>query len=76
MSAAPIGQRPVCSRADCRLSATWRVEWRNPKIHDADRVKVWLACDEHRDFLHEYLASRQFPVAVVAMPPDDPADVG
>jgi len=23
---------------------------------------VWLACDEHRDFLHDYLATRGFPV--------------
>jgi len=42
-----------CSRAGCRAEATWAVNWRNPRIHGPERVKVWLACDEHRDFLHE-----------------------
>jgi hypothetical protein len=53
-----------CSRAGCRLTAEWNVNWRNPRLHTADRVKVWLACPEHRDFLHDYLASRGFPVVV------------
>jgi len=53
-----------CSRAGCREQATWNVNWRNPRIHSPERVKVWLACDEHRDFLHEYLANRDFPVLV------------
>lgn len=55
---------PECSRAGCRLSATWRVEWRNPRIHSADRIKVWVACDTHVDYLREFLAAREFPVAV------------
>jgi hypothetical protein len=63
---------PQCSRAGCRDDAHWRVEWRNPRIHDADRVKVWLSCDEHRDWLRDYLASRSFPVRVVAF--DAPAE--
>lgn len=54
----------VCSRAGCRLPAQWRVEWRNPRIHAPDRVKTWVACDEHRDYLRDYLAARSFPVAV------------
>ena len=54
----------TCSRAGCRETATWRIEWRNPKIHTADRVKVWLACDEHEEFLREFLAAREFPVVV------------
>jgi hypothetical protein len=29
-------------------------------------VKVWLACDEHVEFLRDYLESRDFPVAVTA----------
>jgi hypothetical protein len=53
-----------CSRAGCREGATWNVNWRNPRIHGPERVKIWLACDEHRDFLHEYLANRDFPVIV------------
>ena len=34
---------PTCSRAGCGHAAAWRVNWRNPRIHTADRVKVWLA---------------------------------
>jgi hypothetical protein len=56
-----------CSRAGCRATATANVNWRNPRIHSPDRVKVWLACDEHREFLRDYLASRDFPVVVTAL---------
>ena len=55
-----------CSRAGCDAAASWNVNWRNPKIHSADRVKVWLACDEHVEYLRDYLATRGFPVAVTA----------
>lgn len=54
----------ICSRAGCRDTATTSIVWRNPRIHTGDRQKVWLACDEHRDFLSEYLRSRDFPVTV------------
>jgi len=53
-----------CSRAGCRTAATMQVVWRNPRIHAADREKVWLACDEHVGFLRDYLAARDFPVTV------------
>lgn len=53
-----------CSRAGCRSTATQQVVWRNPRIHATDREKIWLACDEHVDFLHDYLAARDFPVTV------------
>lgn len=53
-----------CSRSGCRESATWAVNWRNPRIHGADRVKVWLACDEHRDYLYDYVDARRFPVTL------------
>lgn len=56
-----------CSRAGCRLDAAWNVNWRNPRIHGEDRVKVWLACEEHRDFLSTYLSSRGFPVVVTSV---------
>lgn len=55
---------PQCSRAGCREAAVWNVNWRNPRIHAEDRVKVWLACDEHREYLSEYLAARDFPATV------------
>lgn len=53
-----------CSRAGCSAPAVFAVNWRNPRIHSLDRVKVWLACDEHVDYLRNYLASRDFPVEV------------
>lgn len=61
---------PTCSRAGCRAPAQWRIDWRNPRIHTADRVKSWVACDEHRDYLREFLAARNFPVAVVPLSVD------
>ncbi|GAB3631447.1 hypothetical protein GCM10027421_08000 [Microbacterium shaanxiense] len=53
-----------CARAGCRARATRQVVWRNPRIHAPDREKIWLACDEHFAFLHDYLAARDFPVTV------------
>ncbi|ROQ07589.1 MULTISPECIES: hypothetical protein [unclassified Curtobacterium] len=64
------GSTPVCSRAGCSNTAAWRVNWRNPRIHSADRVKIWAACEEHRDFLADYLRSRTFPVRVTGMHED------
>ena len=63
----PLGGVPdqhACSRAGCALTATWAIEWRNPRIHTADRRKTWLACGEHLEFLREFLAAREFPVEV------------
>lgn len=59
------GEQIQCSRAGCRNDAGWNVAWRNPRIHGPERVKAWYACDEHREFLHDYLATRGFPVVVV-----------
>jgi hypothetical protein len=53
-----------CSAAGCTGPAQWRINWRNPRIHTVDRVKVWLSCDAHRDHLTGYLGSRGFPVVV------------
>ncbi len=64
---ADAGADPRCSRAGCELRATHTVNWRNPKIHTPERVKVWLACDEHVDYLREYLAARDFPVLVAVL---------
>ncbi len=61
------GQARTCSRAGCSARATWTVNWRNPTIHSADRVKVWPACDEHVEFLRDYLAARDFPVVVAGV---------
>lgn len=53
-----------CSRAGCMRTADWRIEWRNPKIHTGARFKTWVACDEHVEFLREFLAARSFPLTV------------
>ncbi len=55
---------PQCSRAGCERDASFTVNWRNPKLHSADRVKVWLGCDEHVDYLRDFLEARSFPVIV------------
>ena len=65
--------RVQCSSAGCAAEAAWRVNWRNPRIHPADRVKVWLACDAHRGTLADYLGTRGFPVLVSAR--DAPVDL-
>jgi hypothetical protein len=56
-----------CSRAGCRAQAVHRIEWRNPRIHAEDRRKIWLACDEHVEYLREFLSSRDFPVEVLPL---------
>ena len=58
---------PRCSRAGCRELASHTVNWRNPRIHTPDRVKVWLACPEHEEYLRDYLATRGFPVLVAPL---------
>ena len=49
-----------CSAKGCRSRATTDLGWRNPRLHDAARVKHWLACAEHVDFLADFLARRGF----------------
>ncbi|QEO10059.1 hypothetical protein [Protaetiibacter larvae] len=56
-----------CSSAGCTADAAFRVNWRNPRIHGPERVKVWLACAAHRDSLSGYLSSRGFPVQVTPL---------
>lgn len=69
MSIFDLGRRadaPECSSAGCHDAAAWTIAWRNPRIHAETRVKEWAACDAHRDHLRDWLASRDFPVEVVA----------
>lgn len=56
-----------CSRAGCRSTAAWRIDWRNPRIHSEERRKTWVACDEHVDYLREFLAARDFPLEVAPL---------
>ena len=51
---------PICSARDCRSAAVWVLAWNNPKIHEPERRKQWLACDQHREQLAEFLRARGF----------------
>ncbi len=71
------GQLPaeelICSRRGCRTVATSRLLWNNPKIHPPERRKVWLACNEHNQWLEDYLRTRglwceTLPVPVLPTP--------
>ncbi|SDR66160.1 hypothetical protein SAMN04489719_0157 [Agrococcus carbonis] len=55
-----------CSASGCGATAAHALHWRNPRIHSADRVKTWAACDEHRETLAAWLRSRGFPVTATA----------
>jgi len=50
----------VCSAKGCRQEATWAHLWNNPKLHTAQRRKVWLACADHRTSLGDFLSVRGF----------------
>jgi hypothetical protein len=49
-----------CSAKGCRAAARWALRWNNPRIHDPDRRKIWLACDDHKEDLGAFLARRGF----------------
>lgn len=50
----------TCSAKDCRAAAAWQLRWNNPKLHTPDRRKVWLACDNHKQYLSDFLGARGF----------------
>lgn len=50
----------VCSAKACREEALWALRWNNPKLHDPERRKIWLACDRHRQHLEGFLHARSF----------------
>lgn len=55
----------VCSAKGCRTAPEHAVVWRNPRLHTADRRKVWLACEAHREHLRDFVAVRGFLLEVV-----------
>jgi hypothetical protein len=55
---------PRCSAKGCRAAAGWDLRWRNPRLHDSARVKVWLACEDHREQLAAFLSDRGFLLGV------------
>ena len=55
----------TCSSKACQLEAAWALQWNNPKLHTPERRKVWLACEQHRSTLGDFLTARQFLREVV-----------
>lgn len=63
-----------CSAKRCTADATWGLRWSNPRLHAPERRKVWLACDDHRAHLEQFLGSRGFlrdTVPVDQLGPED-----
>ncbi|MET9195298.1 hypothetical protein ABZX60_18610 [Streptomyces olivaceus] len=65
---------PVCSAKGCRAAAVWVLAWNNPKIHTPERRKTWIACEEHREHLSEFLGMRGFLKDVVPLADWEPPD--
>ncbi len=63
----------ICSARGCRTAAAWDLLWNNPKLHTQERRKSWLACDEHRSSLADFLAARSFLREVRPLPNDSAA---
>ena len=66
-AAVDTADQPVCSAKGCRAAAVWVLAWNNPKLHTPDRRKTWLACDEHKDHLAQFLDLRGFLKDVVTL---------
>ncbi|MBH5334212.1 hypothetical protein IHE55_05100 [Streptomyces pactum] len=67
---APSADAPtavICSAKGCRAPAVWVLAWNNPKIHTPERRKTWLACEEHREHLSQFLGVRGFLKDVVKL---------
>ncbi len=60
----------MCSRKACRSGASWQLLWNNPKIHTPGRRKIWLACEDHREWLEDYLQTRGLWKETVALVPE------
>ena len=50
----------VCSARGCRHHAVWALRWNNPTLHTPERRKTWLACQDHRESLSQFLSMRGF----------------
>ena len=57
----------VCSARGCRASASYALVWNNPKVHAPEREKTWVACEEHRQSLADFLDLRGFLRRVEAL---------
>ncbi|BCB78502.1 hypothetical protein GCM10022251_58490 [Phytohabitans flavus] len=59
-SSLPLASSRKCSARGCQEQAVWALRWNNPKLHEPERRKVWLACEAHREHLSDFLAARGF----------------
>jgi hypothetical protein len=50
----------ICSARGCRAPASYALVWNNPKVHAPEREKTWVACEEHRQSLADFLDLRGF----------------
>jgi hypothetical protein len=57
----------VCSARGCRAPASYALVWNNPKVHAPEREKTWMACEEHRQSLADFLDLRGFLRRVEAL---------
>ncbi|TDC22036.1 hypothetical protein E1211_31735 [Micromonospora sp. 15K316] len=60
----PADEPLICSAKGCHAPATWALRWNNPRLHEPDRRKTWLACPAHRETLGDFLDARGFLRAV------------
>jgi hypothetical protein len=56
----PPDEPLICSAKGCRAPATTALKWNNPKLHDPERRKTWLACPDHEESLAAFLGARGF----------------
>ncbi len=64
----------TCSARGCQSEAAWSLRWNNPRLHTPERRKTWLACDQHRDSLADFLRVRGFLREVEPAPDRDRGD--
>ncbi|TDC36569.1 hypothetical protein [Micromonospora sp. KC213] len=64
----PADEAPICSARGCRAPAAWALRWNNPRLHDPERRKTWLACPVHRTSLGDFLDARGFLREVTPLP--------
>jgi hypothetical protein len=57
----------ICSARGCRAPASYVLVWNNPKVHAPEREKTWVACEEHRQWLADFLDLRGFLRRVEAL---------
>lgn len=53
-------ERVICSAKGCRADGVYALRWNNPKLHEPERRKTWLACEAHRESLSDFLSLRGF----------------